>query len=263
MSIDSNINTKYYSDTFSTGDIILFNGNGFISDVIERVTHSEWSHVGMVVKDPDYLIQTPPTKGLFLFESDIPASTDPCIDIDTGRVCSQANSCVSGRPGTSTSGERLRGVSLVHLKERIEQYDGGVAYRKLNWDKTESEINNMFKIVYNTTYHKKYDVNPLDLIDPLVHHKYWIIDKLCGSDPRQVNKFFCSSLLAYTYTQLGLLKSNTEWSEIYPKYFAEDITLENGASLGNITILKNKVSICNEKNTDVLDSRDDVSESGK
>lgn len=226
MNITNNINNKDYLETFSTGDIILFNGNGFISDIIEYVTHSDWSHVGMVVKDPDYLIQTPPTKGLFLFESDIPTSTDPCIDIDTGK--------------------RLRGVSLVHLEERLEQYDGGVAYRKLNWDKTDTEINNMFKIVYNTTYHKKYDINPLDLIDPIVHHKYWIIDKLCGSDPRQVNKFFCSSLLAYTYTQFGLLKSNTEWSEIYPKYFAENINLEDGASLGNITILKNKVSICNK-----------------
>jgi hypothetical protein len=199
---------------FNTGDLILFSGRSTMSSIVEYVTQGTWSHVGMVVKDPDYLINTKSKKGCFLYES----GEGETVDIDTGST--------------------LFGIQLIDLSQYIAKYDGIVGYRKLTWNKTESDVDAAMRIIYNTTYHKKYDWNPYDLVDPAIHNRYWMIDKILGINTRRTDKFFCSALIAYVYTQLGLLKPNTEWSLIYPKFFGAIRTLEDGGCLGDIEILK-------------------------
>ncbi len=39
-------------DTLRTGDLLLFSGRGFTSDVIRVFTRSPWSHIGMVLHLP-------------------------------------------------------------------------------------------------------------------------------------------------------------------------------------------------------------------
>lgn len=209
-------------ENFNTGDIIIFSGNGIVPKAIRNVTKSKWTHVGMVLKDPDFLVKTPPKKGLFLIESDMPCSDKPCVDIETGK--------------------HMFGVNIVDLEERIKYYDGEVAYRELKPTISRKQINDDFKIVYNTTYHKHYDWNPIDLINPaihqFIHHRFWTLDIIFGIDRRRVNKFFCSALVAYTYTQMGLMSPTTEWSMIYPNYFANTNIFEDGSELGEIVQLK-------------------------
>ncbi len=203
---------------FNTGDIILFSGNGIVSKAIKNVTKSKWTHVGMVIKDPDFLVKTPPKQGIFLIESDMPCYDKPCVDIETGK--------------------HMFGVNIVDLEERVKFYDGEVCYRKLITDISHEHIKEDFRIVYNTTYHKHYDWNPIDLIDPAIHHRFWTLDLIFGIDRRRVNKFFCSALVAYTYTQMGLMKSTTEWSMVYPRYFADNSIFENNSELGALVQLK-------------------------
>ena len=50
-----------------TGDILLFSSNRWYSKLIELFTHSPYSHVGIILRDPTFL--DPSLKGLFLFES--------------------------------------------------------------------------------------------------------------------------------------------------------------------------------------------------
>jgi len=205
---------------FQTGDLILLSGNYFVSSIISYITHSNWTHIGIVIKDPNFLINTPPVKGIFMLEADIQNPNDPYVDLESGHY--------------------VRGVCLVNLEQRINSYKGGIAYRKLIWNKTKDEINEIFRIIYNTTYYKNYDLNPFDLLEPIIHHKYLILEKILCLDPRRTNKFFCSTLFAYAYTQLQLLKANTNWSDFYPKYFAEISELENNARLSDLLILKNR-----------------------
>lgn len=200
--------------SFSTGDIVLFNGDYVVSHIIDDVTQGDWSHVGMVVRNPTFLFNSDYKEGVFLYESD----TKELIDADTG--------------------SKLFGIQLVDLQKKIEGYNGTVAYRKLHWDKTADYIDPIMKTVYNTTYHKEYDWNIIDLVDPLIYKKYWVIDKIFHVDHRQSNKFFCSSFVAYIYTQLGLLPKTTEWSMIYPQFFADIVDLEDNGKLGEIEIIK-------------------------
>lgn len=201
---------------YETGDIFLFSGNYLVSEAIEFIIHNKWTHVSMVVKNPDFLMNTPKKDGLYLYESDgveLP-------DVDTG--------------------DKLLGVQLVDLQERINTYKGCVCYRKLNWNKTEDEKHSILKTVYNTTFHKTYDWNIINLIEPMIYKKYWILDKLFYRNSRRTDAFFCSALMAYVYTQFGIMKNDTLWDTIYPQYFAENTNYEDGASLGDIVVVKNK-----------------------
>lgn len=201
-------------DDYSTGDIILFDGDYIVSRIIDRVIHSQWSHVGIVIKDPTFLFNSEKKEGVFLYESD----GKELEDID--------------------SGSKLFGVQMVDLEKKINSYSGTVAHRKLTWNKSPEYIETVLHTVYNTTYHKEYDWNIIDLIDPLIYKKFWIIDKIFHVDHRQTNRFFCSSFVAYIYTQLGLLPKTTEWSLIYPQFFATVDDLQDGGKLGNIDIIK-------------------------
>lgn len=211
-SIYTNINKHAHeqmTQDLKTGDIILFSGKCALSSLIEYMTDGQWSHVGIVIKNPTYLINKPYQEGLFLYESGEAEMTD----IDTGH--------------------KLFGVQMVDLRKYVESYSGTVAYRQLLWDKNPHELDNMMRIIYNTTYHKPYDWNPIDLLSTILYHKYWVSLK----DNRRVDKFFCSSFVGYIYTQLGLLKPDTEWSQLYPKFFGDIIDLENGGKLGDVKVL--------------------------
>lgn len=200
--------------SFSTGDIILFSGNEMRSKTVEYFTNSIWSHVGIVIKNPDFLINTKKKEGIFLLESD----GIELEDID--------------------SGGKMFGVQIVDLQEVIKTYNGMLAYRKLHWNVSNEYIHDILKVVYNTAYHKNYDWNIIDLLDPIIYKKFWILDKILCIDHRRTNAFFCSALAAYVYTQLDLLKATTEWSLIYPSFFAEIKKLENNAFLSEIVIIK-------------------------
>lgn len=203
-------------DNFQTGDIILFSGTYFVSDVMEIVIHDKWSHIGIVIKNPDFLFNTQIKNGIYMYESD----GVELEDVDTN--------------------EKLFGVQLVDLKEKINKYKGTVCYRKLNWNKQSEEIHQVLKVIYNTAFHKAYDWNVIDLLCPLVYKKMGFLSRILFGDVRRTDKFFCSALVAYIYTQLGLMKKDTKWDTIYPKFFATIKELENGASLGDIIVLKSE-----------------------
>tara|TARA_R110000744_G_scaffold285481_1_gene396846 strand:- start:29 stop:598 length:570 start_codon:yes stop_codon:yes gene_type:complete len=46
--------TLYNVANLKTGDIILFSGKCFVSRVIKFVTNSPWSHIGMIVNNPEH-----------------------------------------------------------------------------------------------------------------------------------------------------------------------------------------------------------------
>jgi hypothetical protein len=197
------INTSIYN-TLITGDIVLFHGNGVLSNIVEWGTMGEWSHVGIVVKDPNFCIDVAPEKGLYLLQSDGKYE----VDIESGK-------------------KRL-GVQLVNLKSKIDEYDGSVFVRQLQRDAYERNDeentfrNNLLKIPYKTLFEKTYDYLPLDLLVTMLDaHGITILDGFVNG--RHIDHIFCSALVAYVYCDLGIMNKDTNWSTCVPSYFAQNL----------------------------------------
>ena len=93
---------------FDTGDIILFHANsGIITKAIQCWTKSKYSHVGMVIKNPDF----PGFKkdGLFLIES---TTLETLPDVEDHKM--------------------KFGVQLHDLYNVLNTYPGDSYWRKLN-----------------------------------------------------------------------------------------------------------------------------------
>ena len=195
---------------FQTGDILLFNNDhmftpaGFFSWMIKYFTHSDWSHIGMIVKDPsDFTSHDPPLpKGLYLWESS--------LDFDD-----------------SEDHKIKLAVQLVPLKERLESNRGIVHWRKLSTSRFQI-TNEKLREIHNMVHNKPYDLNPIDWFDALIEYK----------STRHTSRYFCSALVARIYSFLGLIDPEIDWSIIRPSSFSmeneddpEHITLIN-SSLG-------------------------------
>lgn len=127
---------------FRTGDLILFRASviptvwwGFDA-LISMFTLSPWVHVGIVLKDPDWL----GLKGLYLWESVGFTGMEDAVDKD-----------------------HKFGVQVVPLHERLRDMHG-VHYRQY-----EGEFPlNQLEDAYNKTHDKPYDLNLIDWLEAAV-----------------------------------------------------------------------------------------------
>ena len=81
-------------------------------------------------------------------------------------------------------------------------------------------------LIYQKIQNKPYDIN--------------IFDFICGlnldiGNKQKTNEFFCSALVAFVYTKMGLLPENTEWTLWSPKDFNDKYlkNLKDNAFLEN------------------------------
>ena len=214
-------------DTLLTGDLILFSGtNNIISNVVKYVTSSIWSHVGIVIRDPNFLINKSYVDGLYLLNS------NGRYDIDI--------ECNSTRLG----------VQIVDLKTCIEGYDCLIVVRHLleinnKRDKEENKLrNDLFKEAYQTVFEKTYDYLPSHILVALLHnYGYTFADNLI--DCRHTDYLFCSALIAYLYTVTGIMDRGTKWSITMPEFFSHnlhenfDLNCNGNYILSPIIVLKN------------------------
>ena len=88
-------------------------------------------------------------------------------------------------------------------------------YKKIVTRKLCYEIENHdIEIVYNTIKDKKYDTNIIDLLGNELENNIL-------ADPKQSNKFICSSLVAYVYSALNIFSNDTKWFYFQPWHFSE------------------------------------------
>jgi cell wall-associated NlpC family hydrolase len=180
-----------YSDIdFNDGDIILFSAtHSFISRIIQLCSWSMYSHIGMVIKDPTFTHS--PLKGVYILESTFRNSPD------------------------AEDGINKSGVQITSLDNLKDTFNGNMYYRKLNCERNEKFYENLAEI-HSKVHNLTYDTYIFD----------WIKVKFnidIGNLTR-TNKFWCSALTSYVYTQLGLLDSNTEWTLDTPKEWGtEDV----------------------------------------
>jgi hypothetical protein len=169
----------------NTGDILLFHGvNYLFSYFIEWVTWSDYSHVGIVLKDPTYI--DPSLTGYYLLESgseNFPDAVYHKINL---------------------------GVQIVNLETVLDQYQGRIYHRPLL---VPGEIRPKFGEFLSNVWQKikklPYDCSPWDLFRTEFGVKY--------GNMRRTDTFFCSALSTFIYEQCQLLNQSVDWDLIEPK----------------------------------------------
>lgn len=195
-------------DELNTGDIILFNGQDYwFSSLVEYVTGSIYSHIGIILKDPIYI--DPKLKGVYLLESGSETIAD------------------------GEDGQEKFGVQITDFTEIYDQYVGRIYWRKLKFHEVIKEVAFIGKLretmpeIHSVIHNKPYDYFVNDLLDAKIKHH--------TENDRRTDRFFCSALASFVYTKLGLLRDDTDWSLMTPKEFDMNNLkeLENGAYLEN------------------------------
>ena len=191
-----NNNLEELKNTLKTGDLLLcddlaYGSWGLFSWLIKFVTKSDFSHVGMIVKDPDFT--ETPLKGTFVWTSGISNVPDP------------------------EDKTKKFGVQFIPFDHFIQTYGGKIFLRRIEFEHNEEYYSifetNKLKQIHQTVYDKPYDVVITD----------WI-EAFCKKDPnpQKTSRFFCSALIGYIYTKLNLFDNNTDWSIISPSFFSSE-----------------------------------------
>lgn len=188
-----------------TGDILLFSNYpsgffGFFDSLIRFGTQSKYSHIGIVIKDPEFLN----LKGLYMWESGYEGTPDP-----------QDNKIKIG-------------VQITLLDTVINNYKktGHIFVRKLNCPK-ELITNEKLKKIHEEVYLKPYDINPI----------HWVASAFNSNINLNENKsFWCSALVCYILVKLGILDENENWTLKKPCDFSlsdEHLKFSKNCSLSN------------------------------
>ena len=176
-----------------TGDMLLFtNNSSFFSSLIKKFTHSEITHVGFVLKDPIFI--HPSLKGYYVWESGKEEEPDP-----------QDN-------------KKKFGVQITPFREMYESYkknNGFIYVRHIS--KNDKITNKKLAEIHQVVYDKPYDIVPTDWIEA-----YFKKD----TNPQKTNRFWCSALLGFIYTKLGILDKTTDWSILSPVEFLNNDSLK-------------------------------------
>lgn len=184
-----NITVKEFLDTCETGDYLLYNSNAIISRFIEYMSGSRYSHIAMILKDPVWIDET--LRGIYIFESGI----ENVPDAETGK--------------------KVFGVQIVPIEYVLNQYKnarvGNLYYSKVECERDETFYNKLKEII-SCVENKKYDLNPCD----------WIKAKfdIEVGNIHRTDKFWCSALMSYVYSQLGFLDADIPWTIIAPRRFS-------------------------------------------
>lgn len=174
-----------------TGDIILISNYekgwfNYFLDMIRYGTHSDYVHVGIIVKNPEFT-ETPLT-GTYLWESSYEGTPDP------------------------QDGEVKLGVQLTRIEDIIKNYNNAKFYvRKFN-DYSSFTTENLLKI-HKVVYDKPYDLNPTDWVKALFQK---------NNTPQKISSFWCSAFVGYVLTKLNILNENTDWTIMRPCDLALD-----------------------------------------
>ena len=108
------------------------------------------------------------------------------------------------------------GIQIRKLDEIYPIYRAELYWRKLNIKRDKKFYRKMHR-VYKTIKKASFMLSIRNFVEYLINFR------LNNSNPPSTSKFFCASLIAYIYNELGLLSHETQWILIRPKdYGTED-----------------------------------------
>lgn len=209
-------------DTLETGDLLLFSNEtsgwfGALISLIKWGTHSNYSHVGMILKNPSFI--HPSLKGLYLWESSYNGTEDPQDGkIKLGVQITPLDTIINGY---KKSGGKIFLRKLKYLNDNENPFNEDLIHKNIFNDEKLKEIHS---IVYN----KPYDIIPTDWLTAFLNYDI---------SPQKTSRFWCSALIGYIYTKLDILVENTDWSILKPNDFSldgEDLNYTGLCKLENI-----------------------------
>ncbi len=189
------------NNQFKTGDLLLFSHkDNFTSccnclftcftDLIKCCTNSKYSHAAMILEGKDAV-----KMGLF--------PGQPVSAIEKYYVL---QSSYEPFPDAEDNEHKL-GVEIVSFTKLVTTYFGRIFWRKITCIRDNGFIHRLSK-AHSVVHNRPYDVNPYDWIRAAF--------KLEIGNTHKLNEFWCSALVAYIYTQLGLLPPKTNWTLVSP-----------------------------------------------
>ena len=175
-----------------TGDLLLldYEGSGifgWFTWLIKFFTKSDYSHIVMILKDPDFLDKK--LDGYYVWESSYNGTKDP------------------------QDGKVKIGVQITPLDEILNHYkkEGGKIWiRRCNY-KENPFTNEKLKAIHDVVYDKPYDILPQDWIEALFRK---------DNKPQKTDRFWCSALIGYIYSYCDIISSKTDWSLLRPVDFS-------------------------------------------
>jgi hypothetical protein len=185
-----------------TGDLVLFSGASFFSNVIKWAVGGKWSHVGVVVRLPSI------PERVLLWESTTLADLPDAL---TGRAAA--------------------GVQLVYLSDRLASYAGELKLRALDKPVTpEMEAALAQRRVELSG--RPYEADKLELFHAAFDAWFPQLER------ERLHSLFCSELVAEAYQAMGLLPEPPHGppsNEYTPRDFARrGAKLLRGYALGKI-----------------------------
>lgn len=183
------VDAKTISSLVQTGDLLLFCGRGFTSNIVRYFTRSHWSHIGIVVR----------LRGI----------PEPLVLEST--TLSASNDLFKGVP--------VRGVGLVPLAQKVEQYDGEVALRRRHGEPLSLSRQKMVERLALTLCHRPYKNFLLCHLRAQFYRRY----------RKDYSAMFCSELVAEIYRRLGWLAADVCPKDFVPGHFGKiDFAIRSG-----------------------------------
>jgi hypothetical protein len=181
--------------TIDTGDIILYSGNGPISNAIKVLTRSKWSHVGMAVR----------------------------TDMDILLVY-QSTTLTKVKDYNDNIGKK--GVQINLLSESIEEYEGDIGVRHLVGERSGYMLDKLATF-RSEMKDRPYEKSQRELIKS-------VYDGPGGRNIEDLDSLFCSELVAECYQQMGVLTEDKPSNEYVPADFSKDLDLSKNYVLSSI-----------------------------
>lgn len=193
------MNTSYIENLYSklsTGDILLFHGKAIVSCCIEFFSHSKYSHVGIILKDPYYIDEK--LEGLYLWQS----GKEDFPEVENKKY--------------------IYGVQISLLEDVIKDYGIENCYVRFLNNKIPINFKDIQEI-HNTIHHIPYDLNPIDWLEAGIYElennlennndKKKLINKENVKTPKSL---WCSALIGYIFYKLNLI-NNPNWKLLSPE----------------------------------------------
>ena len=172
-----------------TGDLLLFkcksdfSFGGFFNYLIQLITRSEFTHIGMIVKDPKFNNEL--NDGIYMWHS--------------------YNDMNSNKKG---------GVEFIHIDEMLKIFKGSeIIVKRTIIDNDDIFHHKILLNLYSKVYDKPYDLSFSDWFQAGIN---------LNINPQKTDMFFCSSFIGYIYTKCGVLENNTNWSVLRPCDFSKN-----------------------------------------
>ena len=191
-----------------TGDILLFSSDNPIMRLWKKLTGCHWTHVGIAMRSEE-------TDQVLLWES---TTLKTICDVNSHRAQS--------------------GVQVVLLSLRTATYKGEVSFRRLNFSHADAGVTRDGLSRELTDFRKKVRHRPFEADLGKILKAFIDVSNPRNKDA-DLNRLFCSELVAAAFKHAGFIDEGLPAEEYTPKDFVErDDILGKGVALGPIELIK-------------------------